>query len=297
MKIKEFQRFFFIIKGNSIVFFLGETSIISDVQPKQHSYTPTDILDLEKSFYDKFILNVKNIQVLLIPTKVDWKKYLTNNLLIVQQNFKYHILYPVSTENMLYLSINPSYKKLPKLKIKASTESIKLNFSDSKILKLAEFAQNFPIPEMPKTSTFSTSSTLGTTEASAQTPTAAGASSKKTEHDSKKTSDTKVDSAAELRKKFKFSDSADFHRLIEPDDEWDGPFNLPKQINGEPIPNYAQVLFMFNIGDFIIDLDKANDRLLNDPDDEEYLELKLNFIKIDFAITKYGASMRAGLGI
>ena len=273
---------------------MGETKIVSDVKSKQHNYTPTNINDLEQNFYDKFDLNVNNIQVLLIPKKVDWKNYLNNTSLIEENNYKYHILYPVSTKNRLFLSINPSYKKLPKLKIVAETSTeIKLNFSDSKVLKIAEFAQNFPLPEMPKSSASSSSTTPSAVLSTpAQTPMGAP---KKVEQEQKKSNET--DSIAELKKKFKLSESIDGQKkILEPDDPWDGPFNLPIQINGDPIPNYCQIMLVFNIGDFIIDLDLANDRLCDDPSEEEYLELKLKSIKIDFAVTKYGAIMRAGLG-
>ena len=274
------------------MFYLGETKIESDVQPKKHNYTPTNIDDLKKNFYDKFKLDVKNIQVLLMPTNVEWKSYLNNISLIEQHNYKYHILYPVSTENTLYLSINPSYKKLPKLEIDAKTSTeIKLNFSDSKILKLAEFAQNFPLPEMPKASSASSKATTPTL--SAQTPMSG---SKKVDQEQRKSNESSVDSIAELKKKFKLDSIESQKKIPEPDHEWDGPFNMPIQINGDPIPNYCQIRFEFNIGDFIIDLDLANDRLSNDPNEDEYLELKLKSIKIDFAITKYGAIMRAGLG-
>ena len=144
---------------------------------------------------------------------------------------------------------------------------------------------------MPKTSSVNTSSSVPPLVA--PTPTQ---NSKKIEQDLKKLNEAQIDSLQELRKQFKLSDSVDAYRIHEPDDEWDGPFNLPQQINGDPIPNYCQMLLKFTIGDFIIDLDLAHDRLLDDPSEEEYLELKFRHIKIDFAITKYGVIMRAGLG-
>ena len=197
------------------MFYLGETKIESDVQPKKHNYTPTNIDDLKKNFYDKFKLDVKNIQVLLMPRNVDWKNYLNNISLIEQHNYKYHILYPVSTENTLYLSINPSYKKLPKLEIDAKTSTeIKLNFSDSKILKLAEFAQNFPLPEMPKTSSASSKSTTPTIPA--QTPISG---SKKVDQDQRKSNETSVDSIAELKKKFKLDSIESQKKIPEPEHE------------------------------------------------------------------------------
>lgn len=132
----------------SIVFYLGNTTILSHTQTKKSNYQPTDIKDLENNFYDKLNLNVTDIQVLLIPSRLSYKEYLRS---CFDMNYKYHLIYPISTENTLYLSINPSYKKLAKMKLDAVCSSIRFNFSDRKIIMLAEFAQNFPLPEMPKT--------------------------------------------------------------------------------------------------------------------------------------------------
>ena len=135
-------------EGDSIVFFLGKTIIQSDLQQKKQ-INSTSVVDLEKNFYDKLNLTVNDIQVILIPAKNALNDYLSN---CEQFNYKYHLLYPVSTENTLYLSINPKYKKLPKIKIEAKCPSIRLNFSDNKIINLADFLQKLPLPEMPKTS-------------------------------------------------------------------------------------------------------------------------------------------------
>ena len=132
----------------SIVFYLGNTTILSKPQAKKLNYQPIDIKDLKKNFYDKLSLNITDIQVLLIPSRLSYKEYL---LSCSDLNYKYHLIYPISTTNTLYLSINPSYKKLAKMKLDASCSSIRFNFSDRKIIMLAEFAQNFPLPEIPKT--------------------------------------------------------------------------------------------------------------------------------------------------
>lgn len=96
------------------------------------------------------------------------------------------------------------------------------------------------------------------------------------------------------------------HGLAEPDDEWDGPFMLPQHINGDPIPNYPQILCKFKIDDFGIDLNSAastKSATLSSSsvvdmlsESNEYLQLVLNRIQIDFAVTKYGVNFRAGLG-
>jgi hypothetical protein len=94
-------------------------------------------------------------------------------------------------------------------------------------------------------------------------------------------------------------------QIVEPDDEWDGPFNLPLHINGDPIPNYPQILAKFKINDFSIDLNSSSSKSKSNnlsstsdrlSESNEYLSLVLNDIYIDFSITKYGLCFRAGLG-
>ena len=97
------------------------------------------------------------------------------------------------------------------------------------------------------------------------------------------------------------SQSAVMVQENEPDDEWDGAFNLPLHINGDPIPNYSQIIFKFKIVDFSIDLNSSsksiNSNSITDrlAESSEYLSLILNGIKIDFSVTKYGFCFRAGL--
>jgi hypothetical protein len=269
---------------------LGKTEIQSQVQPKLTNYTPTSIEDLEDHFYDKLNMSVNDVQIILVPNKVDWKDYLNN---CEKLEYKYHILYPVTTINTLYLSINPSYKKLPKMKLDAICSSIGLNFSDNKILKLFDFSQKFPLPEVPKTSTPTgvISSTAVTTAMAKPASTGIG------------TAEKAITAAA--RKKEKEGDlKLTFPQLDtnavapEPDDEWDGPFRLATQINGDPIPNYPQLSLNLLVTTFSINLKSTNEYLKDeDPKQEqEYLKFFLNDIRIDFAITKYGFSFRAGLG-
>ena len=262
---------------DSIVFFLGKTMIQSEVQTKTSNYTATDINDLEKNFYDKLTLSVNDVQVALMPSNIDWRNYLENSN--ITGNYRYHLLYPVTTTNEVFISINPNYKKLPKLKLNASCSSIKLNFSDEKIIKLADFAQKFPKPDIPKS--YQTTTQSHTIIQSNPTNLAKKAKdSIDSNLNNKPTRKSKKD-ASKIIEKFE----------PEPDDEWDGPFNLPANINGDPIVNYCQLVFKFIISDFSIDL-----KATLDDEEIEYLKLIFHEIKIDFAITKFGMHFRAGLG-
>jgi len=120
------------------------------------------------------------------------------------------------------LSIDPAYKKLPKLKILANTPSIRLNFSDNKIIKLFNFAQNFELPTVPK---YATQPNALNTPA-ALTPVHSAASK---EAPSDRPANKKSAKNKQSIKKKKQTDSDDDES---DDEEWDGPFRSPKKING-----------------------------------------------------------------
>lgn len=276
-------------QGNSIVFFLGKTIIKSDLQNHHNnsnslnrSVNLKDFKDLtdkqkreliEETFYDKLKLEVKDVQVMLVPDSCDLNDYLKN----INYDTRYHLLYPVSTENTLFLSINPKYKKLPKLKIDAKCPSVHLHFSDNKIIKLAEFMQKLPLPEMPKTSTTKlniqpSSVSIGAT------------SNNKFKHQMSVSEEN--------------STTVQTATLNEKDDEWDGPFYAPHDINGDPIPNYTHILVNFKMDDFQIDLKVSDDHLcsLSESNERDYLNLIFNKIELNLAITKYGFHLDSKLG-
>jgi len=211
--------------GQSIVFFLGKTLIQSDLQKKKKSVThTTDVKELENNFYDKLKLNVNDVQVILVPYNINWADYLEN---CSDYKYKYHLLYPVSTDNALYLSIDPAYKKLPKLKILANTPSIRLNFSDNKIIKLFNFAQNFELPTVPKYATQPNALTSAVNTPAVLTPVHSVAS-KEAPSDRPATNKKSAKNKQNIKKK-KQTDSDDDES---DDEEWDGPFRSPKKING-----------------------------------------------------------------
>ena len=258
--------------GHSIVFFLGKTTIKSDIQPKQSITSLMSVSQLEKNFYDKLKLSVNDVQAMLVPYNVKLDDYLKN---CQDYGFKYHLLYPVSTENTVFLSIDPKYKKLPKLRIDAVCPSIQLNFSDNKIIKLIDFAQKFPLPDMPKSSVAANSAAMRSFEAEPVKNT-------------KKNEKEKFLPKAQVNSKT--------GQPQEPDNEWEGPFMLPKSINGDPILNYSQLLFNFEINKFAIDIKETDDCIIDEPVEHDYLGLNFKDIKLKFAITKYGFNLKAGLG-
>lgn len=213
--------------GNSIVFFLGNTHVQSDLEQKKSISSTTDVHELEKNFYDKLNLNVNEVQVMLVPYNIDLTDYLEN---CAKYDFKYHLLYPVSTDNKVYLSIDPKYKKLPKLKIIASCPSIRLNFSDNKIVKLFNFAQEFPLPEVPKYPAAAAAPAL-VPPSSPVAPAPPITVTKK----EKSTSQKKI--KKKKSKKEKENNNDNDSEDDESDDEWEGCFRSPTKING----NYKSV--------------------------------------------------------
>ena len=173
---------------------------------------------------------MNDIQVMLVPSSVNLSDYLSD---IAKYGYTHHLLYPVSTENTLYLSINPKYKKLPKAKIDAKCPSIHLNFSDNKIIKLADFLQKLPLPEMPKTSApqFQRNHTARNSRQSIQmdrVPNLKSPQSQTTISTENIVKHAKSGGGARVSTQPKVNSQNQ-----EPDDEWEGAFQLPKDINGK----------------------------------------------------------------
>lgn len=268
--------------GNTVVFFLGETTIQSELQKKRSNSATTSIKDLEENFYDKLRLIVNDIQVMLIPTNENLKDYLRSLKLY---DYKYHFLYPVTTQNTLYLSINPKFKKLPKVKIDAKCPSVRLNFSDNKIIKLIDFMQKLSFPQFvskPGHTSSQSSSII-------QRPSVYG---EQINLSNKLLVEPQTNSIAPFSKQNQISKNT----TQEPDDEWEGPFFMPTDMNSDPITNYAHVLFTFSMNDFCIDLKGTDDHLSASPLEHEYLNFVFSNIKLSFAITKHGFHLKSSLG-
>lgn len=249
--------------GDLIVFYLGTTSIESRLQPKRKDYLPNDIQDLQSTFYDEFSLTIKQVQAILVDSKIDWKTYLNNPN---KKNLVYHLINPIDTENKLYLSINAKYHKVPVLKLDTEVSSIKVNLSDKRIIRLFDFVLNFKQPDFNLSKTdLALPQTMNTSSNTQFIP---------------------------VRRARRDSQNSNADLPNEPDDEWEGPFQLPTYISGNPIPNYPTVAFNFKINKFSIDLNTED----SDTIVQDYLQLLLTDIEMKLAITKYGQSFKAELG-
>jgi len=275
--------------GDLLVCYLGTTQINSELQPKRKTFTPKDIQDLKNNFYDKLSLDVLDVQIIFTNSSVDWKSYVENSRNNKNKKpFIHHILLPVNTKNTLYLTINPNYKKLPMFRIDAECESIHINLSDKKIIALSEFIKELSdnLPKVPSVSNVS----INIPQVAPPAPT---------------TTLTPVPTKSVLRKSneeiiknssYPIIQSSQNAFIEEPDHEWEGAFRLPTQINGNPIPNYPKISLSFSIKQFMILLNSSQLLDMEHYDENEYLKLSLDDIKLDFAVTKYGSASKAKIG-
>eukprot|EP00057_Strongylocentrotus_purpuratus_P026588 XP_011681062.1 PREDICTED: vacuolar protein sorting-associated protein 13C [Strongylocentrotus purpuratus] len=113
------------------------------IKEKTPDATPTEI---EARLYDKFVIRITDIQVLLVEQGADWREALQ------ARESRHHILPGLSLQVNTFISAKPDYKQLPQHKIEAVLPSLKLAISDSKIQALVKFAKNVPLPDVQASS-------------------------------------------------------------------------------------------------------------------------------------------------
>ncbi|XP_022100693.1 vacuolar protein sorting-associated protein 13A-like [Acanthaster planci] len=131
--------------GHLLVVDLGSLRVNSDLQSRLEGNmnaalgdaTPTEI---EARLYDKFVVRLDDIQVLLIHSSDDWHEAIT------LKESDYHLIPSMGLQLNVFNSVKPDYKALPQQKIEAVLPSLKLKVSDKKLNTLLKFAHNLPLP-------------------------------------------------------------------------------------------------------------------------------------------------------
>ncbi|KAG1695557.1 Vacuolar protein sorting-associated protein 13 [Nymphon striatum] len=98
----------------------------------------TSLLDQS---YDKFQLNISNIQILMCASDENWKSAKSG------KNSEMHILRPTDLMIELNKCIIEDNPLLPKMKISGSLPLIDINISDEKLMQLAKLGLSIPLPQ------------------------------------------------------------------------------------------------------------------------------------------------------
>ncbi|XP_021357659.1 vacuolar protein sorting-associated protein 13A-like, partial [Mizuhopecten yessoensis] len=132
--------------GNLLICDLGNFTVESDLLQKDnvplHNAT---ISELQAHLYDKFLIKISDVKVLLADSEEEWDMAQKN------PNSEFHILPSTGLDIAFYKSVLNNNQQ-PQQKFDAMLQSLTLNVTDVQIVTLNNFMQNFP---MPTTSTSS----------------------------------------------------------------------------------------------------------------------------------------------
>ncbi|KAH9508957.1 hypothetical protein Btru_048396 [Bulinus truncatus] len=126
--------------GNVLIIDLGTLRIESELQPKDVSLEDATMSEIESRLYDQFNIKISDVKVLLADSADDW------HTAQIQPNSEYHILPSVQLIVTFFNAVKPDFTQLPRHKLEAKVPSLEVNISDKRMLLLATFLRNFPIP-------------------------------------------------------------------------------------------------------------------------------------------------------
>ncbi|XP_055887721.1 intermembrane lipid transfer protein VPS13A-like isoform X3 [Biomphalaria glabrata] len=126
--------------GNVLIIDLGTLRIESELQPKDVSLEDATMSEIESRLYDQFNMKISDVKVLLADSADDW------HTAQIQSNSEFHILPSVQLIITFFNAVKPDFTQLPRHKLEAKIPSLEINISDKRMLLLATFFRNFPIP-------------------------------------------------------------------------------------------------------------------------------------------------------
>lgn len=92
--------------------------------------------------YDKFNLNIDNIQILLAKQSDPWRSVLNQSSIT-----RLHILEPTSLEVKVALCVVDDDPRLPKTRVQAKIPSIGISMTEQKVLDALSLGMSIPLPE------------------------------------------------------------------------------------------------------------------------------------------------------
>lgn len=92
--------------------------------------------------YDKFNLNIDNIQILLAKQSDPWRSVLNQSKIT-----RLHILEPTSLEVKVALCVVDDDPRLPKTRVQAKIPSIGISMTEQKVLDALSLGLSIPLPE------------------------------------------------------------------------------------------------------------------------------------------------------
>ncbi|XP_038059496.1 vacuolar protein sorting-associated protein 13C-like [Patiria miniata] len=310
--------------GHLLVIDLGSLRVNSDLQSSladrmnvaPGDATPTEI---EARLYDKFVVRLDDIQVLLVHSGDDWHEAIT------QKESDYHLIPSMGLQLNVFNSVKPDYKALPQQKIEAVLPSLKLKVSDKKLNTILKFAHNLPLPSSRVTETGpprgvilamdprhikreTTFFALRRIKRAARRKSGRGvARMKRDEMDSGPPAETLGADGDDSSS----PDSDDFYSASDHSDttlqQWAAESPVPSFDDNDSHSNRTSILIRFAIREMVLSVSKtqnpppssippaASSPDTPDTSDTEYLSLRIDSMCIDVAISTYGLAVQLGL--
>ncbi|XP_025099873.1 vacuolar protein sorting-associated protein 13A-like isoform X2 [Pomacea canaliculata] len=290
--------------GNVLIVDFGTLRIESELQPKDVSLEDATMSEIESRLYDQFNISVKDVKVLLADSGDDW------HTAQIQPNSDFHVLPSVQLLLTFFNTVKPDYKQLPKQKFEARVPSLEVNISDKRLLLLASFLRNFPVPSSTSMATIGEDMvdgfpplapvfTFDSVEAQMDPDTKALREIRRlvlgrplVNRDSLVVSPTTKDKAATNR-----LSTGDDQYLSSSDHSDEDLEHLGEELHIKPVDdnsapsNTIKVLLRMSLNEFVVNMSKVMDKQVR-----PYLMLRVDRLRIDSAITQYGFASHATLG-
>ncbi|XP_071800647.1 intermembrane lipid transfer protein VPS13A-like isoform X2 [Asterias amurensis] len=310
--------------GHLLVVDLGSLRVNSDLQgnlPEGVTINPGDATptEIEARLYDKFVVRLDDIQVLLVHSGDDWREAIT------LKESDYHLIPSMGLQLNVFNSVKPDFKALPQQKIEAVLPSLKLIVSEKKLHTILKFAHNLPLPSSKVTETgpprgFSLE--MDTRHIKTETTMFVLRKLKKAVfrqglRRAMSSTEDQADSAPPATTveiaddDSSLPDSDDFYSASDHSDttlqQWSTESPVPSFDDNDSHSNRTSVLIRFAIREMVLSVSKtvrnspipnpleASSPETQDTSDTEYLTLRIDSMCTDVAISTYGVAVQLGL--
>ncbi|XP_071478587.1 intermembrane lipid transfer protein VPS13A-like, partial [Diadema antillarum] len=315
--------------GHLLILDLGSLRVNSELQKDTTALEDATPTEIEARLYDKFVIRINDIQVLLVEPGADWREAL------LARESKYHLLPSLGLQVNTFISAKPDYKELPQHKIEAVLPSLKLAISDSKIQALVKFAKNLPLPDMQTPSDNIpyrvNLPSVNLKEVKSEMSTTALRQAKRLMLRSRRTrvagtsiTSRRVTNVDEVDSKpvkpptppaplkgdvyYTASDHSD-----EEIQQWAASSTVPKFDDNDSPTNKTSTLLRFVIREVVVSISKPSESVLpvlktsgdrstspvppspTESGESEYLSLRIDSVCVDVAVSTYGLAVHMGL--
>ena len=129
-------------EGHVLVVDLGTFTVESDLQDKSNLPENPSTIELHESLYDKFLVKITEVEILVADSNEDWHLPLTMD----KAHSKYHILPNSSLDITFYKNSMPEDYQHPQHKFDVKLHSLTLTVTDEQLLILYSYIFHFPKP-------------------------------------------------------------------------------------------------------------------------------------------------------